>query len=603
MKRLLFFLSLLFCCVLGAATPQEIQAQMDAIQSQPQTYYFGYAQGRQRKETNAAAVQELMSQIYMVIDAETTTRDSADEAGYTPTQERKVRIYTGGRLPEVQTLCYKKGPDFAILRYILRSEYQKIFDNKKKEVIGFLRDAEENLKTNQLGKSFRNFYRAAVAIEGLPEGCIRHDGRSYTPEILFHRIRDIARDITFKVVENSFSDLTRRIVLDIRYKGSPVNDLNIYYYDLHAYISQKTNTNLMEIPLYGEEYRGMKTLNVKIDVKEELYNSYSQQTRNLSALFDCEDLEIIREIPLKKRHIKPVKPKKRVHPELNVTFTNAKNCDVLDAFAANLATLFTMLDAEYLDNESIFTDETIVKRMQQVIDCNHTKLLSYPQQVVVHKTDTGWEARQFGVSVSCEGFPTRNETVVIDFDETGKIYNFCYTINPALHELFETKGVAAGDWDYRQIAIKFLENYKTSYTTKNVEDVETLYSEDAIIITGKVFKRTKADREIQPDLPAEEIIYLKQTKQEHLQRMKSIFRNNRFVWLQFDTFNITVSPVEQVYGVSMHQNYFSSNYQDEGYLFLLIDFRGEQPLIHVRNWQPGEWDLARQMKLDNIKFH
>jgi hypothetical protein len=193
--------------------------------------------------------------------------------------------------------------------------------------------------------------------------------------------------------------------------------------------------------------------------------------------------------------------------------------------------------------------------------------------------------------------------VVIDFDETGKIYNFCYTINPALHELFETKGVAAGDWDYRQIAIKFLENYKTSYTTKNVEDVETLYSEDAIIITGKVFKRTKADREIQPDLPAEEIIYLKQTKQEHLQRMKSIFRNNRFVWLQFDTFNITVSPVEQVYGVSMHQNYFSSNYQDEGYLFLLIDFRGEQPLIHVRNWQPGEWDLARQMKLDNIKFH
>ena len=53
----------------------------------------------------------------------------------------------------------------------------------------------------------------------------------------------------------------------------------------------------------------------------------------------------------------------------------------------------------------------------------------------------------------------------------------------------------------------------------------------------------------------------------------------------------------------MQQNYFSSTYKDEGYLFLLIDFRGEQPLIHVRNWQPGEWDLSKQMKLENFRFY
>jgi hypothetical protein len=161
MKRLLFSLSLLFCCVMGAATPQEIQAQMDAIQSQPQTYYFGYAQGRQRKETNAAAVQELMSQIYMVIDAETTTRDSADEAGYTPTQERKVRIYTGGRLPEVQTLCYKKGPDFAILRYILRSEYRRSLITKRKRLLAFCVMPKKTLKPT-------NWVRASAISTGRP---------------------------------------------------------------------------------------------------------------------------------------------------------------------------------------------------------------------------------------------------------------------------------------------------------------------------------------------------------------------------------------------------------------------------------------------------
>ena len=298
-----------------------------------------------------------------------------------------------------------------------------------------------------------------------------------------------------------------------------------------------------------------------------------------------------------------IKPKKQINHKLNIEFTNEANCLVLEQFTSNLVILFSMLENELLDNESIFTDEKIINRIEQVIEFNHTKLLKYPQKVQINKTDFGWEARQFGMSVSCEGFPTRNETVVIDFDYTGKIYNFGYTINPALHELFKEQGTAAGDWDYRQIAIKFLENYKTSYITKNIEDVEMLYSEDAIIITGKVLKRTKLDKEISTDFSHEEIIYFKKTKQEHIASQKEVFKNNRFVWLQFDTFNINVAPIDSVYGVSMKQNYFSSTYKDEGYLFLLIDFRGEHPLIHVRNWQPGEWDLSKQMKLENFRFY
>ncbi len=123
------------------------------------------------------------------------------------------------------------------------------------------------------------------------------------------------------------------------------------------------------------------------------------------------------------------------------------------------------------------------------------------------------------------------------------------------------------------------------------------------MISGKVVKRTKLDKEISTDFSDEEIIYFKKTKKEHIASQKKVFKNNKFVWLQFDTFNINVAPVDSVYGVSMQQNYYSSTYKDEGYLFLLIDFRGDQPLIHVRNWQPGEWDLSKQMKLENFRFY
>jgi hypothetical protein len=37
----------------------------------------------------------------------------------------------------------------------------------------------------------------------------------------------------------------------------------------------------------------------------------------------------------------------------------------------------------------------------------------------------------------------------------------------------------------------------------------------------------------------------------------------------------------------MRQSYASTTYADEGYLFLLIDFRETDPLIYVRAWQPN----------------
>ncbi|MCF7859295.1 MAG: hypothetical protein K9N07_08250 [Candidatus Cloacimonetes bacterium] len=604
MKRNLIFIILIISSILPAQNKDNIQQQIQSIQSQPEEYYFGYSEGRQRRETDQKALQELMSSIYVVVSSQIINRTIDGENQLDEEELEKVaEIYTYGRLPNVKQLSYKQGPNFHIFRYIKKEDYRLIFEDKKTEINGFLRDARENLQTNQLGKAFRNYYRAALAIEALPEGWVEFDGRSYNTEIIFQHIRSIAKEIQIEVVSNVFKNETRSIVLDFSYKGKPVNDLNIEYYDLYGYIPQKTNNNFLQIELYGEMYKRLEKLRLKIDLKENIYNSYNEQTQILSRLFEMEELQEYREIPLKRKKVEQIKRKKRQVSDLNIEFINAVNCPVLNNFANNLISFFSMLENEYLDDESIFTDEIIVKRMWQVIETNHTKLLKYPQTVQINKTEMGWEARQFGVSVSCEGFPTRNETVVIDFDDAGKIYNFGYTINPALHKIFETRGVAAGDWDFRQIAIKFLENYKTSYTTKNIEDVETLYSEDAIIITGKVVKRTKLDKEFATDLSEEKIIYFKKTKQEHIASQKEVFARNRFVWLQFDTFNIEVAPIDSVYGVAMKQNYYSSTYKDEGYLFLLIDFRGENPLIHVRNWQPGEWNLEKQMKLENFRFH
>ena len=49
--------------------------------------------------------------------------------------------------------------------------------------------------------------------------------------------------------------------------------------------------------------------------------------------------------------------------------------------------------------------------------------------------------------------------------------------------------------------------------------------------------------------------------------------------------------IPEVYGITLRQDWRTPHYHDEGYLFLLIDFRQiDQPLIRVRTWQPEEYD-------------
>jgi cysteine synthase len=54
-----------------------------------------------------------------------------------------------------------------------------------------------------------------------------------------------------------------------------------------------------------------------------------------------------------------------------------------------------------------------------------------------------------------------------------------------------------------------------------------------------------------------------------------------------------------IYGVTVHQKWTSSRYKDEGYVFMIWDFRNpDRPQIHVRTWQPEYVDKSKGQKLN-----
>lgn len=182
------------------------------------------------------------------------------------------------------------------------------------------------------------------------------------------------------------------------------------------------------------------------------------------------------------------------------------------------------------------------------------------------------------------------QEAVISFDRQGNIESFYLSISMNLYMNVIKNNKEITDLRRRQLILDYVEQFRTSYNTKDIQFLEQVFSDDALIITGKVISQKKDNMKL-PD----KIIYKKQTKQEYLTNLRRVFANNSYIKVTFDDIKVMRHPINpNFYGVTLHQGYTSSNYHDDGYLFLLWDFTNEdQPQIHVRTWQPDQVNGGR----------
>lgn len=162
--------------------------------------------------------------------------------------------------------------------------------------------------------------------------------------------------------------------------------------------------------------------------------------------------------------------------------------------------------------------------------------------------------------------------------------------NPFYNEAAKILGgkLTVDDAQRRRVILNYCEHFRTAYTTKDIDFLRQVFSEQALIIVGNVV-RTKAGSEGK-FMPASRVEYNIRTKKEYISRLSKAFAANKNISVKFSDFRIMRHPtMDGIYGVSLRQQYKSDRYADDGYLFLLWDFRNESmPLIHVRTWQPAE---------------
>ena len=217
-------------------------------------------------------------------------------------------------------------------------------------------------------------------------------------------------------------------------------------------------------------------------------------------------------------------------------------------------------------------------------------------------TYTGYQVRGIPliVNAASEDKELGYQEAVINFDKNGVITSFYYTINPELYSKLrmrqsQNKKYEVTDIQERMMILDYVEHFRTSYNQKDLKFLRQVFSDDALIITGKVIKVRKT--EVMPS--GSRVVYTTQTKQQYLENLSKAFKSSAYIKVNFDDVVIVEHPtVKGIYGVTVHQQWNSSRYSDEGYVFMMWDFRNpDMPQIHVRTWQPDYIDKAMGEKL------
>ena len=149
-----------------------------------------------------------------------------------------------------------------------------------------------------------------------------------------------------------------------------------------------------------------------------------------------------------------------------------------------------------------------------------------------------------------------------------------------------------GNWsrDSRLTLMTFLEDYQTAYALGRIDYLERIFSENALIIVGNKVERRVENKDRVIIMPS--VKYDTLSKAQYMDRLRRHFNTKEYINLNFtETDFERASNGMEFYGIRVRQEYFSNTYGDVGYLFLLVDLRYDEPVIHVRAWQNDKLPL------------
>ena len=441
----------------------------------------------------------------------------------------------------------------------------------------------------QVADALRYYYWAFVLLQSYPGGnFLTMKDDSGTERLLVswipRQMNDIFTNITLSTEAVRQENNLKTITVKVLYKGKPACNYDYSYFDGRDWsniYSAKDGTGIIELPAMAN----IDNLPVKT---EYMFEGESNIDNELA-----EVMENVTPVVMRNSYLKLEGEKTKMENEiLSAAVDEEKKNSGLHYLTLQEAIpyLETMRQVEAIIRNRNYS---ALKNLCSERGYNMFKrLVEYGNGQIIRQPD--FKFLEYNGGVTCRSlvmsFSFKNnhrtfvEDVVFRLNREGKIDELSFGLNKtAVDDIMNQ--TAWGD-TARQVLINFLENYKTAYALKRLEYIRSIFSDDALIITGSVLKNSGyGEKQL---LNKCLVRYTKQSKEEYIKKLNHIFKSNEFVNLRFADNQVRKSGVGgEIYGIQIKQDYFSSSYGDTGYLFLMVDLNNPQePLIHVRTWQP-----------------
>lgn len=270
----------------------------------------------------------------------------------------------------------------------------------------------------------------------------------------------------------------------------------------------------------------------------------------------------------------------------------------------NVSALLTALNAAQRENRDIRYDAGVITpEAQQQIDMLWMNVHFFCEESdIVERcltTSNGYQVRNIPLvltPLAGEKIDEDYQEAVINFDKKGTIVSFFFTIGMNMYAKVMQNKSEISDIRRRMQILDYVEHFRTAYNMKDMPFLQQVFSDDALIITGRVVKVEKS--ELFPQ--GNKVLYKKQNKQQYLSNLANAFKAAKYIKVNFDDIKVVAHPTKaNVYGVTLHQEWNTNRYSDEGIVFMIWDFTNEdQPKIHVRTWQPDWIDKDKGQRLN-----
>ena len=568
-------------------------------------YIWGEGNGTTMSDAEGEALRQMSVQISVSVYNSSYDEESNDNS----VQKAVLQSVSSAKFTNVQMRVLEEEPNAKVFCFMPRSEVKKMFEKRANHIANMVDAGKTAESRMMIDEALRNYYWALVLAKTTPEPVEIefNDKTGEATSLLPIKIKSVLAMINASVKEIQDG---KNLILGFTYNGKPVSSLNFKYNDGQSIVG----------PIVARDGIGEASM-ASIPADGKLHLTYELRFRNevdptdsdIAGAFNAGILPNINSsvaIAIKNNSKKKAAAPALASAEIlaaqptndkrSIAMQNADNTD--DLQQAVLAVEAAISSNNPKSAFNYFTPEGYTLFANLMAKNGKVTLVGKAQSHNFIIADGYIIGRATNIKRQFRNGKAFMEKLVYRFNpESRKIESVAFALTQrAENDIMN----AAASWPEvsRWAILNFMEDYQTAFALKRTDYINSIFSDDALIITGTILKKLNNaerafDRSKSLDLGGpKDIAYSQLSKTEYIDRLRKIFSTREYVHLQFED-NVTrmidlpaINGINKgaAFGIEIKQRYESTGYSDDGYLTMVFDTRGKLPIIHVRLWQPDK---------------